>query len=212
MELEQLKTIWKEEVAPAPEGRLEELLRQRSRSPIAKMKRNLRFEVVLVLVTYAWAVWYYLQNFKGGMLAIAVLLFACWIFFMWYYIRKMQLLRQMECVTCEIKSNLQHQLTQLQSYIRFYVKAGTWLFPTVMVLTGLIIAFSNPVGAASTMFDSTSDFLLFLGILVGIALLLTVPVYFVNKWYVRWLYGQHVDKLQNIVNEIYETEAPASNL
>lgn len=211
MELEQLKKLWKEEAAPAPEVRIEHLLRQRSRSTISKMKRNLKIELVLLLVVYAGMVWYYFLKFERGMLAIVVMLLAILLFFLWYYYKKMKLLRQMECVVCEVKSNMQQQLQQLKSYIRFYVKAGTWLFPLAMVFTALSVMFNRPAGTPNPVLESTKSFLVFFVVLVAFALMLTIPVYFINKWYVRWLYGRHVEKLQNIVNEISETEAPASN-
>ncbi|MFN4285814.1 MAG: hypothetical protein ACK4E8_07600 [Lacibacter sp.] len=211
MELEQLKELWKEEPVFSPEVRIEELLRQRSRSTISKMKRNLKIELLLLVVVYAGMVWYYFQKFERGMLAIVIMLLAILLFFLWYYYKKMNLLRQMECVVCEVKSNLQQQLQQLKSYVRFYVKAGTCLFPLAMVFTALNVIFNRPPGTPNPILENTRSFLVFLAVLAGIALVLTIPVYYINKWYVCWLYGQHVDKLQNIVNEISETEAPASN-
>lgn len=211
MELEQLKTIWKEAPPAAPEAALEALLRQRSRSPIAKMKRNLLAEVVLLVASYTWFVVYSFTRYKGSILVIPWMLLLLGFGFLYYYFRKYQLLRKMECVSCEIKSNLQLQLQQIQSYIRFYIKAGAWLFSMGVFIGGLFALFSNPDAASNPLLENTKLLLLALLVLVVITAVLTIPLYFLNKWYAHLLYGQHLQKLQNIVNEISETEAPASN-
>ena len=45
---------------------------------------------------------------------------------------------------------------------------------------------------------------IFTAVLVLCSAVLTVPMYFLNKWYVRKLYGQHVEKLKTIVEEMNE--------
>ena len=41
-------------------------------------------------------------------------------------------------------------------------------------------------------------------VLVIMATVFTIPMYFLNKWYVRKLYGQHIERLKKIVDEMDE--------
>lgn len=206
MELDQLKEMWGD-MATVKNGSSDEeiqaMLRKKSKSPIAKMKRNLMIEMIAVILLYAWIIIDYVMKFKGVMLSIPLLIFVLGVLFMIYYIRKRKLLKDMECVTCEVKSNLQQQLTILGKYVRFYMLAGTLLFPLTMIFVSTVMFFySQEMKQAK----EPTSFLLFLAIVTGIAIILTIPIYFLNKWYVRKLYGQHVEKLKLIVNEMSEEE------
>lgn len=206
MELDQLKEMWGD-MATVKNGSSDEeiqaMLQKKSKSPIAKMKRNLMIEMIAVILLYAWIIIDYVMKFKGVMLSIPLLIFVLGVLFMIYYIRKRKLLKDMECVTCEVKSNLQQQLTILGKYVRFYMLAGTLLFPLTMIFVSTVMFFySQEMKQAK----EPTSFLLFLAIVTGIAIILTIPIYFLNKWYVRKLYGQHVEKLKLIVNEMSEEE------
>ncbi|HMO31363.1 MAG TPA: hypothetical protein PKE63_10460 [Lacibacter sp.] len=206
MELDELKGIWKEAAAATPVAsgeQLHEMLQQRSRSPIAKMKRNLRWELAVLIALYAWVITDAFLRYSGGMLSLAWLLVIIGLAFLGYYYKKMQLLRRMECVTCEVKSNLQQQVQMLEKYVRLYLVVGTALLPVVVLIAGLIGYFYAPTTPSGP--DLRRDpafFLIFLGALVVIGAVLTVPVWFINKWYIRKLYGQHIDKLKAVLAEM----------
>ncbi len=207
MELDQLKEMWGD-VATQKNStsgeELQNLLRKKSKSPIAKMKRNLLLELIVVLVLYVATIAYYFIAYSGGMQWNAWLLLVIAVFFLFYYQRKYKLLNSMECVTCEVKSNLKTQLVTLEKYVRFYLLAGTALFPFAMIATGLIVFFYSP-DITKDVADPSGKFVwIFTGILVLFSAVMTVPVYFINKWYVRKLYGQHVEKLKTIVEEMNE--------
>ena len=137
------------------------------------------------------------------MLSLAWLMLISGLLYMIYYVRKRKLLHEMECVTCEVRSNLQLQVRTLQKYIWFYLVVGTLLFPFIMLTSGVIIFLYDPKMQANS--ASVSFWPFFLGLLV-ITVILTIPMYFLNKWYVRKLYGQHAEKLKQIVNEMSEEE------
>lgn len=206
MELDNLKTIWKDVGAAATSTSVEELqllLSKKSKSTIAKMKHNLFMEMAGVVVLYTAAVLYYFLTYKGLMLVPAWLLIAVGLFYMGFYLRKRKLLQQMECVTCEVKSNLNTQLTTLEKYVRFYFVSGTLLFPVAVIITSVVFYLGTP-HAPDTSVTKQTMFFYFLLRVVLISLALTVPIYFINKWYVNKLYGQHVKKLRAIVNEMNE--------
>ena len=112
--------------------------------------------------------------------------------------------RQMECVSCEIKSNLKMQLVTLEKYVRFYMISGTLLVPVVFVITGLIVLLYSPEAASVPAVKTTSFLLKSSAVLFVAAIVFTIPIYFANKWYVRKLYGQHIERLKKIVDEMNE--------
>ncbi len=206
MELDQLKEMWgtvEPKHTQTSEQELQAMLQKKSKSPIAKMKRNLTIEMWVVVVLYAWIIIDYVLEFKGIILAIPLLLFVVGLLYMVYYIRKRNLLKQMECVTCEVKSNLQQQVSILEKYIRFYMISGTVLFPVTVIFVSTIMFFSSPE-MQQVRIKEPLPFGYFLLAVSLISAVLTVPIYFLNKWYVRKLYGQHAEKLKQIVNEMNE--------
>lgn len=204
MELDQLKEMWSDvgqSKTSACEQQLQNILQKKSKSPIAKMKRNLFIEMIIVLVVYSWSTAYYFMKFKGAILGIAWLMLLTGVLFMIYYFRKRKLLQKMECVSCEVKSHLQLQVKTLEKYVWLYLVGGTLMFPFVMIISGVIIfLYDAEIQTASAHITFWSFFLT----LVLASAILTVPMYILNKWYVRKLYGQHVEKLKKIVNEMSE--------
>ena len=206
MELDQLKEMWGDVATVkkvSSDEEIQAMLRKKSKSPIAKMKRNLMIEMIVVIVLYSWIIIDYVIKYKGVMLSIPLLMFALGVLFVVYYVRKRKLLKDMECVTCEVKSNLQQQLTILGKYVRIYMLAGTLLFPLTMIFMSVVLYFYS---AEMQQLSKPVPFLPFLAVVAGIAIVLTIPIYFLNKWYVRKLYGQHVEKLKLIVSEMSEEE------
>lgn len=204
MDLDQLKEVWgnvgRREQGPSAEE-LQALLHKKSKSPIEKMKRNLLTELLLMVVIYTLTAAYYFLNYSGGMLSAAWLLVLIGSFYVFYFLRKRKLLNSMECASCEIKLNLKMQLLTLEKYVRFYMISSTFLVPVVFILTGLIVLFYSPQAASA----KTTVFVAgVIALLVAAALVLTIPVYYLNKWYVRKLYGRYIEQLQKIVDEMDE--------
>jgi hypothetical protein len=206
MELDQLKEMWGDVATVkkvSSDEEIQAILRKKSKSPIAKMKRNLFIEMWVVVILYSVTITDYFLTLKGMMLGLAWLMLASFLLYMLYYVRKRKLLNDMECVSCEVKSNLQQQLRTLEKYIRLYLYLGTLFFPVIMIFTGVILFLYAPELKNQ---EPTVPLWAFVTALSVIAFVLTIPMYFLNKWYMRKLYGQHVDKLKAIVNEMSAEE------
>jgi hypothetical protein len=201
MELETLKAIWKEQdVLPDAAISREELLillQKRSHGPIDRMRRNLRKEALLMIVSYSFCILIYLVAFDGMMSSVAWLFVGLLVFFFVYYYRKNQLLKKMQCVSCEVRSNLAGQLKTLRKYLRFYFWSSTLIVPI-----SLFISFEIAMSSRSPL-DPVSWWRKVL-LLFGFGCVLTVAVYFLNCWYIHKLYGRHVRKLQDLLQEMDE--------
>ena len=70
-----------------------------------------------------------------------------------------------------------------------------------MIFIGMVTFFYSPEIAKENIKDA-SLFWIFLGVIVFFAIILTIQLYYLNKWYVNKLYGQHVKKLKDILKEM----------
>ena len=206
MELDNLKTLWQDlderEVRLTDDEKIIQMLRKRSQSPIATMKRNLFFELIAVIILYSFTIWYFLATSMGRYSEIAVLLLFVGILFILYYYRKNKLLGQMQCVTCEVRSNLQQQLRTLEKYVRFYFLSGILLTPFAYFATGLIVLLKYPGKDIIAGFTSSDEYFLF----ISIGIVITVASYFLNRWYIKKLYGQHIKRLKELLVQMDEKE------
>lgn len=199
MELDNLKEAWKGHTVKNAADSNEEILsmlQKKSQRPIAKMKRNLFKELITVIVIYSATIIYYITANGGKYRAIALMLLLIGVVFLFYYYRKNKLLNDMECVACEVKSNLQRQVSTLEKYVRFYFIAGIILTPLAYFTTGFILLNTTP---GITM--STNFYMWFF----GSGVVMNILLYFLNKWYVNKLYGQHVKKLKELLRQMEET-------
>ncbi|AXY76799.1 hypothetical protein D3H65_23620 [Paraflavitalea soli] len=221
MDLDNLKEIWKdldekdfhpakrEGIVPAVTSHEEEIaaiLRKRSQNPIAKIKRNLATETIVIVVLYSITMWYYITAWKGQYWEIAVLLGIIGASFVVYYFRKNKLLKEMQRVDYEVKANLEQRLHTLEKYVRFYFVSGTVLTPAAYFVAGVIVLFKTPPRSTEkippmfTHITGHDYFVLFT--VSGVAL--AIGSYFLNVWYSNKLYGRHINKLKNLLNQMDE--------
>jgi hypothetical protein len=90
MELESLKYIWHSLEAPTDDGHdrqaLLALLKKKSQAPVARMRRNIIGEGILLFVAYTPAILIFLLGFNGRLVAISWLfIFVLVLFFGYYY-------------------------------------------------------------------------------------------------------------------------------
>jgi hypothetical protein len=210
MELENLKYIWQElESRPTPEPDPElilALLQKRSQGPVARMRRNLRAELLVIVISYIPTIIFYLVEFQGRLSALSGLLFLLGLFFCGYYYRKLLLLSEMNCPSCMVRSNLARQVATLKKYTRFYLLASTVVVPVVAVITYIVfhlrLHYPDNPGiyhrlSPAPWWKNSIFWLIFLAPL-------TIAIYYFNVWYINKLYGRHIKKLQELLREMDE--------
>ncbi len=216
MELENLRTIWRVTMErPAAREQTSEdiraLLGRRSQGLVAKMKRNLFGELILVLGIYTPAILFYLFEFGGKLSEMGWALLLMIAFFTVYYYRKNKLLNEMQCLSCRVRSNLERQVNTLKKYVRFYTIAGTILVPVMAVLSFLITARNLSLSSSgSSSYSLGSNALTgaygWKGLGIGAMALVSVTLvsYYANGWYMNKLYGRHIRKLRGLLQEMNE--------
>jgi len=128
MELRKLKELWdgsSNSSIPINEKELNQILNKRSRRPIAIIKRNLKLEMAFGILFYCFFIWIVSNQavsiilyFDIILLVVAGILYSIYVFY------KNQLLKKMECMSCEVKSNLSLQLGFLEKLVKLYFKVG----------------------------------------------------------------------------------------
>lgn len=205
MELDNLKTIWKEQEIPSGDDQqhaelLASLLRERSSGPIERMRRNTRRESLLMLATYIPTIIIYITMFQGKLWGISLMMGIILVLYWVYYLLKFRLLNKMQCVTCEVRSNLARQITLLGKYVRFYHWSSTLVLFTAMVLAYWILEYSyrevHPRVVPPWWFQP--------GFLLALLIPFGVGAWFFNRSYVNKLYGRHIKKLKQLLLEMDE--------
>jgi hypothetical protein len=204
MELDQLKNIWQNDPAQSKEdAQLISIMSRRSNNPIARMKRNLLFELIAIILLYGATIAYYAFAFQGKMTEVSWFMIGIAFCFFIYYFRKNRLLNKMECLSCQVKSNLQGQVNTLEKYVKFYLVAGTALVPLSIVFFSWLIYVKSPLKPKSVLYHSDASpwwqTIIAWTVLVGFS---TILIYYLNKWYVKRLYGNHILKLKQLLAEM----------
>ena len=204
MELRKLKELWdgsSNSSIPINEKELNQILNKRSRRPIAIIKRNLKLEMAFGILFYCFFIWIVSNQavsiilyFDIILLVVAGILYSIYVFY------KNQLLNKMECMSCEVKSNLSLQLGFLEKLVKLYFKVGN-IFVLLTYLIAGAIGYTTSEGKTV----SIPHFLEVL-IFIFIGAVLFIINYYFSRWYLFTLYGKHIQKLKNILYEMDESE------
>ena len=214
MDLENLKELWQQQEAEKAPENLEALLGKKSKSPIARMKRNLFWELGIVVVSYGLSIIFFFTAWKGRFSSVSWLYLFIGIFFIVYYIRKYQLLKNMECMACQVRSNLDKQVRLLEKYIHFYLVTGTAIMPVLMIFSYWFLQTQLPNVDREVFKLASENIPVFKSLMywVSITLILTVLFYYVNKYYVKKLYGKHIDTLKDMLEQMEDDKAVNNTL
>ncbi|MEJ0104325.1 MAG: hypothetical protein WDO19_17955 [Bacteroidota bacterium] len=161
MELDALKEIWKDagekkEQLPGNTDILD-MLNKSSKSPVAKMMRNVLGEAIFMVVLFDAVAIFYFTAFNGKFSSIAWVYIFIAVFFVFYYYRKWKLLSKMQCVACQVKSNLKRQVRTLEKYIRFYLLASAAMVPLVFIFLGILFYYKFPDGSLGLILPRLQD-------------------------------------------------------
>jgi Flp pilus assembly protein TadB len=206
MELDQWKEIWQADMpsVTTDSQKLRALLDKKSGSPVARMRSNLNAELWIIITTYGAAILFYFFAFDGRMHEISWFMLVIGGFFVAYYISKRKLLREMEDLSSHVKSNLEKQVRSLEQYIRVYLVGGTALVPLSMLFFGwLLYTKARYISPGNIFFPSEQNPMWKVMMAWSVlTIITTIVMYYINKWYVRKLYGRHVEKLREVLAEM----------
>ncbi|MBL7858890.1 MAG: hypothetical protein JNM57_14465 [Cyclobacteriaceae bacterium] len=201
MELDDLKDIWKNnrpEYRPKEEHEIALMLNGRSKSIVDKLKRSVWFELIFTLVAGVVLLGYALTLKNGALKWTSISILILFVLYCFYYIKKLSLLNRFNPGQENLKAHIEALIENLSSYLRFYRRSYTILYPVYFCL-GLLFGGLE---------RGTDEFLHSLAKPAVILYLLLVAVLFffcstwLTNWYLKKLYGNHLEKLKGLLTEL----------
>lgn len=168
-------------------------------------------ELIAVIVGYGMVIVYFFKAYEQKFVSVSILYLIIALIFCVYFYKKFLLLKEMECMVCQVKSNLSKQVITLEKYTRFYLLAGTAIIPVVLIFF-YWFEYTYLPGGRNFFFIQPSDTVSLpesLGWLAIIVIITTVIFYFINRWWVHKLYGNYIGKLKSMLLQM-EVDAPHS--
>lgn len=211
MELDELKNLWSKNIdndikqQQVEQQEIQQLLRNKSTSIIEKLRRNLLFEIALFMVCLLLIaiVPIYFKNKEVTILCMVAIAFI-FVPYLLYYIKKYKELKRFSSYHQDIKSNLKLMIIQLEKYLNIYFWGSLLLTPISGFLSGFAILYEMKALGYLAYFDIFNTATL--AVIFSFALMLTLISYPIMKWYIRKLYGQHLEKLKACYKELEVTE------
>ena len=212
MELDNMKKIWNEQanaqLPGADDGSLQSIMRTKSKMPLASLKRNLLAELITVILCYGGVVVLFLTSFQGSWQLVAWAYFILGALYLFYFYRKYKLLKEMDAPASQVKVNLEQKVKTLEKYVNFYLFSGTAAIFLLLWFFWFLLVENLPyIGSESVFFPSSNRHLMsavFNWFLVTVAF--TLLMHQLSKRWVNKLYGQHIRKLRELINQMEEIE------
>lgn len=201
MELEELKSIWKSsepEFQPKDELEIGLMLKGRSMSIIDKLKRSVWFELIFTLVVSAALLLYALSLDTGALKWTSISLLIMCMAYTFYYIKKLTLLNRFSGINENLRDNISMLIKNLTGYLKFYKSSYAVLYPVYFSL-GLLFGALERGTDKYLSFLSRPTTILYLLLMAGLFFILST---WFASWYLKKLYGTHLEKLRNLLDEI----------
>lgn len=209
IDLEELKHLWKDNIDSSVHRQqvnseeIKTLLKAKSANIIDRLLQNLRIEIgvfMICLLLIACVPFY----FHAREVSIVCLLVIGLIFipYLFYYIKKYRELKKFYSYSASMKSHLEMMIAQLEKYLKIYFWGSIFLTPVTGFLSAFAILYQMKALGFLLYFDTFNYGIL--SYMLLFSLLLTLLSYPVMKWYIRKLYGQHLEKLKDCLKELNE--------
>lgn len=201
MEIEDLKHIWRkqnEDFTPKAETELATMLRGRSRSIITRLKRNVWSEIAFTLVGAIALIFYALQLPDGYLKWTSISILILFGLYSTYYLKKLTVLNRFDSNHENLKANLEQLIVSLKGYLKFYKRSYSILYPVFFLLALLFIAIEH---GATGFFHKVGRPEVYLILLPGAALFFVFSTK-LTSWYLKKLYGNHLEKLERLLRDL----------
>ena len=201
MELDELKDLWKKNDAGfqrKPETELASMLKGNSKSLVNKLKRSVWFELIFTLISGIILLVYALTLPSGALKWTSVSILAVFVAYSFYYVKKLILLNTFNRAGDNLRVNLENLIANFSSYLKFYKRSYTVLYPVYFCLALLFGAIERGVDEFLQALTTPRTIIYLLGV-AGI-------FYIASTWLVTWilkkLYGNHLEKLKKILTDL----------
>ena len=174
------------------------MLKGNSQSIVDKLKRSVWFELIFTLVAGIALLVYALTLPSGALKWTSVSILILFVGYSFYYIKKLTLLVKYNPAAENIRASLERLTDNLSSYLRFYKRSYTLLYPIYFVLGLLFVAMERGMDKflANLSQPRTIIYLLVIGLVFFFCST------WLTNWYLKKLYGNHLEKLKSLLHDI----------
>jgi hypothetical protein len=202
MELEELKSIWKSSVPVferKDEREIANMLRGKSAFIIDKLKRSVWFELIVTVLVGVGLLIYALTLPPGALKWTCVAILGSTLLYTCLYVKKLMVLNRFNPGNSGIRGNLIMITDTLSGYVTFYKRSITVLYPMFFCLS---LLFAGIERGAEKFFENLTRpaVLIFTLVMAGVYYFLSTR--FAN-WFVKKLFGNHLEKLKSLLNDIH---------
>lgn len=206
MELDELKILFKERFdVQQPPKSVEEislLLGKKTQSIVSKLKRSLRIELITCIVlTIACAAIAVFAVYTELRIYFSIFALLCFLFLplLWFLLKKTERLSRS---ALPVKSNLESIVKILREYIKRYFQITMALIPVSLLLVIFLGYYGTPNLEKNlfTLTASTKQLIFF----IAWAVAFTIAMYYFTRWYLKKLYGNYLNELQELIKELEE--------
>jgi hypothetical protein len=200
MELEELKSIWKNnpDFQTKDESEIASMLKGNSPSIVHKLKRSVWFELIFTAVASMGLLIYALTLPSGALKWTSISILVLFVVYSFYYVKKLLLLNRFNPATGNIRANLEMLIENLMSYLKFYKRSYTVLYPIYFVLGLLFGAIEHGLDEFLNHLSKPKTILY----LIFVAAVFFFCSTWLTNWYLKKLYGNHLAKLKGLLNDI----------
>lgn len=198
-ELDDLKSIWKQTgYEPKGEAEIAAMLKKQSNTIVSKLKRSVWFELIFTVICGIALTIYTFTLESKAMMWLVVSLLVMIVSYLFYYIKKIMLLQKFDASNKNLRSTLEHLYERLNVYYSFYKRSYAILYPIYFALALLFGALESGLDAFVKKFSNLG----FLATFLVVSAIFFIAVYRFTDWYLRKLYGNHIDKLKALLRDL----------
>ena len=207
MELEDLKSIWKNSepaFQPKNEQEIALMLKGKSISIINKLKRNVLFELAIAIVASIGLLIYALSLETGALKWTSISLLLMCLAYSIIYVKKLLFLNRFQALDGNLRDTISLLVQSLTSYIKFYKNSYAILYPVYFMLGILFSVIERGPEGYLEFLSKTSTLIYTLLVAAAFAGVFFFVSTMGANWYLKKLYGNHLEKLKNILNELHQ--------
>jgi hypothetical protein len=201
MELDELKDLWKKNDAvfqPKEERELASMLRGNSKSIVDKLKRSVWLELSFTTISGIVLLIYALTLPSGATKWTCVSILAMFVAYSFYYIKKIMLLNSFDPNKGNLRATLEHLIENLSSFLKFYKRSYTILYPVYFCLALLFGAIERGFDRFATALSEPKTILY----LIGFAVIFYIGSTWLVRIILKKLYGDHLEKLKLVLKDL----------
>jgi uncharacterized membrane protein (DUF485 family) len=205
MNIDDLKGAWKDDTSKAPNPATRSIFFEKSLSPVARIRRNMKTEFIAVLISYTMftaLMFYGLQSVVFFNLA-SIFMFIIIVLNSFYYFRFYLFYKSMSRYDLNVKNSISKITYELELNVEIYKTYNFCVTPLAVLITFILLCGNRGIGfmqylLASNVFTSPWN----LPVAFAVILISFIITYICINHHVRTQYGRYINELKQIMEDL----------